>query len=115
MPDGTTITYDANATNMNDDITATRNFYTAYRGDTVRGPLEEPLDTYRTIINADWLDNIANVRDIEYGNRVTINETRLLTQKDLDEFAHRLYKIIEEHTPIDISEDEFMELIMNDR
>ena len=64
----------------------------------------------------------------DYRNTVTTNTytytidadrniavAHMITSEDLDAFAHRLYKIIEDHTPIDISEEEFMELIMDDR
>ena len=44
-----------------------------------------------------------------------ITVAHMVTSEDLYAFAHRLYKIIEDHTPIDISEEEFMELIMDDR
>ncbi len=45
----------------------------------------------------------------------TYTAAHIVSSEELDAFAHRLYKIIEDHTPIDISEDEFMELIMDDR
>lgn len=47
--------------------------------------------------------------DIET-NEVKVKE-RYITQETLDNFAHRIYKIIKENTRIDISEDEFMNLL----
>ena len=44
----------------------------------------------------------------------TIEETRLLTDRDLNEIFEKLYSIISEHTAIDISEEEFMKLIKDD-
>ena len=34
-----------------------------------------------------------------------------VTKKDLDLFAKRIYRIISDHTKIDISEDEFMDIL----
>ena len=42
----------------------------------------------------------------------TINtEQDYVTSEDLDKFIRRMYKIIEEHTKIDITEDEFIKLL----
>lgn len=53
-------------------------------------------------------------RPISYMSTVTSNWNdipKFLTTNDLDEFAHKIYKIITEHTHIDITEDEFMDII----
>jgi len=34
-----------------------------------------------------------------------------VTEEMLNKFAHKIFKIIEEHTPIDITEEEFMDII----
>ena len=49
-------------------------------------------------------------------NTVTYGETWTypITQHDLDNFAKRIFKIIEEHTKIDITEEEFMKLMKED-
>lgn len=44
----------------------------------------------------------------------TINTTRFATTEDLEHFSQKIYKIIEEHTPLDITEEEFMKLIKDD-
>ena len=64
----------------------------------------EPLRTdTTTAVTWDYL-----TRDYNNGWRVAID---YVTKKDLEEFARKIYKIIEEHTSIDISEDEFMKLL----
>lgn len=37
--------------------------------------------------------------------------TEFVTEEMLNEFARKIFKIIEEHTPIDITEEEFMNII----
>lgn len=37
--------------------------------------------------------------------------TNFVTEKMLNEFARKIFRIIEEHTPIDITEEEFMDII----
>ena len=92
MPTGETV-------NCGDFITTAniRDLYNIYQND--------PLGEAHTYTNTTLNDAI----------QYDCTNTSFVTTKDLDKFAHRLYKIIEEHTPIDISEDEFMELIKDDR
>lgn len=37
--------------------------------------------------------------------------TKFVTEEMLNEFARKIFRIIEEHTPIDITEEEFMDII----
>ena len=92
MPTGGTVNWDDYITTAN--LTDLYNAYQQYQ-------LDNTLTHTNTMVN----------------DAVTYDCTSLtfVTTKDLDAFARRLYKIIEEHTPIDISEDEFMELIKDDR
>lgn len=66
---------------------------------------------------------------IDYGRLVTWNTTTpeinikpneityeykpygFVTEEMLNEFARKIFRIIEEHTPIDITEEEFMDII----
>ena len=46
------------------------------------------------------------------GNTYTYTESpRLVTTEDLNKFANRIYEIISEHAKLDISEEEFMNLL----
>ena len=92
MPTGGTVNYGDYITTAN--IT---DLYGTYQID------PQPLEPARTYTNTVATD------------RWTLNVPHLVSSQDLEDFAHRLFKIIEEHTPIDISEEEFMELIMDDR
>lgn len=92
MPTGGTVNWEDYITTAN-----LTDLYTTYQND--------PLGEAHTYTNTTLNDAI----------RYDCTSISFVTTKDLDEFAHRLYKIIEEHTPIDISEDEFMELIKDDR
>ena len=64
-------------------------------------------------------DNLENVRAWDkvanYYNVKTPFLVQYITQEELDQFANklakRIYKIISEHTNINISEDEFMSLL----
>ena len=52
-------------------------------------------------------------------DHITINETpwtipKFVTTDDFEHFSRKIYKIIEEHTFIDISEEEFMRLIKDE-
>jgi len=76
-----------NVTNQNNDYTTT-NYWT---------PLPE----------IDWTLN-ANTGTLAHNADTTENH---VTFEDLDKFFHRVYKIIEEHTKIDINEDEFIKLL----
>ena len=44
-------------------------------------------------------------------NNTGISSSIFVTQNDLDLFAKKIYKIITTHSKIDITEDEFMDLI----
>ncbi len=92
MPTGETVNWEDFITTAN-----LTDLYNTYQ--------QGPLDQIRTYTNTTLNDAVT----------YDCTSTTFVTAKDLDAFAHRLYKIIEEHTPIDISEDEFMELIKNDR
>ena len=89
MPTGGTVNYDDYLTTAN-----VTDLYGTYQDD--------PLGPLRTYTNAT-------------ADMWRISVPQYVSSQDLESFAHRLFKIIEEHTPIDISEDEFMELIMDDR
>ena len=54
----------------------------------------------------DFANTIANTAAYDW---LTI--PKYVTTEELDEFAHRIYKIINDHTKIDIEEDEFMALL----
>ena len=69
--------------------------------------------TYANVYQEDPLEPARAYTNTVAADRWTV--PHLVSSQDLEDFAHRLFKIIEEHTPIDISEDEFMELIMDDR
>ena len=78
--------------------------YTTYATNDVTIKPERDYLTYdRTNNNLLWNYDIGT-------NTVKVKE-RYITQETLDNFAHRIYKIIKENTRIDISEDEFMNLL----
>ena len=72
-----------------------------------------------TYVAEDWTTNIdrnnfrfyttntLNARDLE-SIPVTVD---YVTQEQLEKFANKLYKIIEEHTHIDITEEEYLEIL----
>lgn len=64
-------------------------------------------NNYWTAPQYDWVVN-AETGTIT-GNINT--EKDYVTSEDLDKFIRRMYKIIEEHTKIDITEEEFIELL----
>lgn len=72
-------------------------------------------DLYGGTYQDDPLGQVYTYTNAVAADRWKIDVPHLVSSQDLEDFAHRLFKIIEEHTPIDISEDEFMELIMDDR
>lgn len=52
-------------------------------------------------------------------DRITIDErpwtmTKFITEDDLEKVIHKIYQIIEDHTTLDITEEEFMKLIKDD-
>ena len=71
-------------------------------------------EDYTTNTNANnyrfYTTNTLNARDWE---PMPIT-TDYVTQEQLEKFANKLYKIIEEHTHIDITEEEFMDLLLKD-
>lgn len=76
----------------------TTNTYTAY---TTNNATQDYL-TY---------DRVNMLWDYDIGTNTVKVKERYITQETLDNFAHRIYKIIKENTRIDISEDEFMNLL----
>ena len=69
-----------------------------------------------TFIDNPWAHTVATNRT-DY-QTYTFDTTawrvnRYITETDLDNFAHKIYKIVTEHANIDISEEEFMK-ILND-
>jgi hypothetical protein len=70
---------------------------------------------YNTI--TPYTNIVANIPDFAntIANTVTFNDLLTIptyvTTEELDKFAHRIYKIISDHTKIDIEEDEFMALL----
>lgn len=74
-----------------------------------------PAVDYATALN-DYRNTVTtNAYTVTLEPDRTYTAAHIVSSEELDAFAHRLYKIIEDHTPIDISEEEFMELIMDDR
>ena len=68
-----------------------------------------------TFIDNPWTHTVTANRT-DYQPAYTFDTTawrvnRYITETDLDNFAHKIYKIITEHTNIDISEEEFMRLL----
>lgn len=56
----------------------------------------------------------APYRDSVMRSNWITDASKFITIKDLEYFSHKIYKIIKEHTPIDISEEEFMKIIKDD-
>lgn len=66
-------------------------------------------ETHLTI-NADDL-RAAVAPNVIGVNTTLYNAPVYITSNDLDKFAERVYRIIADHTKIDISENEFMDII----
>lgn len=67
---------------------------------TVEDHYDEPLTTINT---RPWVP----VNGAPYTTDTwTINVPKFVTDKDLEHFSEKIYKVIEEHTTIDISEEE---------
>ena len=80
-----------------------------YTGYTIGDPLEQT-----TRITAEPYTTI-NTNYANWNPQPTINWIdRYITESDLDKFARKIYKIIQENTKIDISEDEFISLLQED-
>ena len=52
-------------------------------------------------------------------DRITIDETpwtvpKFVTQDDLEKVIHKIYQIIEDHTTLNITEEEFMKIVKDD-
>ena len=99
---------------------------------------DEQIDDYRTVINDylrapithdylttenDYIRNyVRNRVDLELADTNRFNyvttpridfDLNVLNEK-FEHFSRKIYKIIEEHTPIDITEEEFMKLLKDD-
>ena len=70
-----------------------------------------------TIDARDYHSNVINDIMRRYETRVSTSPecySRIATMDDLDKIISKIYKIIEEHTPIDITEEEFMKIVKDD-
>ena len=84
----------------------------------------EPLRFYTTTVATDPLDEpLGSTITLDHitvdGRPFTIdaptfNIPKYVTTDDFEHFSQKIYKIIEERTSIDISEEEFMRLIKDD-
>lgn len=84
----------------------------------------EPLRFYTTSTSSAWIPNdCTNIT----ANPITINDNiptyydapsiemkKIVTNDELEHFSQKIYKIIAEHTRIDISEEEFMTILKED-
>ena len=81
-------------------------------------PYDYDRYVYTTNINTAVATPMDYVRDYWQNNweypkeaSLTDNYGKIITQKDLDDFAHKIYQIITEHVSLDISEEEFMNIL----
>lgn len=61
--------------------------------------------TATTTTATDYFPNVLS------NSRYDFSGPKVITSRDLEDFAHRIYRIITEHTRIDITEEEFMEIL----
>ena len=67
---------------------------------------------WRTSITADPITVNGNVP--VYYDAPSIEMKKIVTNDELEHFSQKIYKIIAEHTRIDISEEEFMTILKED-
>lgn len=83
------------------------NFYDPVTNWAENGPLTYTPLTINQIEQLRHLTpEYVNVQDC--ANTIT---TKIFSSKDIDELARKIYKVFSEHISIDISEDEFMNLL----
>ena len=70
-----------------------------------------------TIDTRDYHSDVMNDIMRRYETRISTSPecySRTVTMNDLDKIISKIYKIIEEHTPINITEEEFMKIVKDD-
>lgn len=72
-------------------------------------PKWENIDFLKYPVTYSWNTTAAsNINVQDCSGTINLN---YVTQEDLDEFARKIFKIITEHVTLDITENEFMDLL----
>ena len=69
----------------------------------------EPISFYTASTTADWTPYTINNLHLDRSNQVSGNVS--WSDDTLDNLARKIYRVFSEHIAIDISEDEFMNLL----